>query len=82
MSEEEKKAIEDLKKKYTTEYLDDYEVKFMINYIEKQDKIIDLMAKEILILDIHRANLTYDKARIWETGKGIKEYFRKKVEDE
>ena len=90
MSEEEKKAIEDLKKKYTTEYLDDYEVKFMINYIEKQDKIIDLMADYIHLYTLSGEEDVYCfKVNDCEVVGGskscfdcIKEHFRKKVEDE
>ena len=46
------------------------------NTIEKQDKMIDLMAKEFLILDSFVGdydNYTVDK---------LKEYFRKKVEND
>ncbi len=44
----------------------------------KEDKIIDIMAEEILKLDKMRAS---DKPRIWETEEGVKEFFRKKVEE-
>lgn len=49
---------------------------------QEKDKIIDLMSNEILVLDIKRANMTYDKARIWETEKGIKQYFENKAKEE
>ena len=48
---------------------------------EKKDKIIDLMAKEILILDTKRAENIYDHVRIWETEKGIKQYYENKVKE-
>jgi hypothetical protein len=44
------------------------------------DRMINKMSEEILKLDRIRASHEYDKPRIWETEKGIKEYFRKKVE--
>lgn len=52
-----------------------------VSDLEIKDKMIYEMAKEILKLDEMRASHEYDKPRIWETEKGIKEYFRKKVEE-
>lgn len=64
------------------------EIKEGLNLIEKQnkeaelkDKIIDIMAEEILKLDRMRASHEYDKPRIWETEEGVEEFFRKKVEE-
>ena len=55
--------------------------KKILEHLKKQEKMIDLMADEILILDIKRANYVKDKPRIWETEKGIKQYFEKKAEE-
>ena len=77
------KENEELKTKYdkdTHKLQNDLDIANAKN-IEK-DKIIDLMASEILKLDIKRANNTYDKARIWETEKGIKQYFENKAKEE
>lgn len=45
------------------------------------DRMINKMSEEILKLDRIRASHEYNKPRIWETDEGIKEYFRKKVEE-
>jgi hypothetical protein len=47
--------------------------------MKNKDKIIDLMAKEILRLDTEKSKFEYDHAKMWDTEKGIKEYFIKKV---
>lgn len=52
-----------------------------VSDLEIKDKMIEEMAKEILTLDRIRASYEQDRPRIWETEEGIKEYFRKKVED-
>ena len=49
---------------------------------EEKDKIIDLMSKEILKLDIKRAGIIYDYPRIWENETGIKQYFENKAKGE
>lgn len=67
-----KENIELLKENYTFDKTQ-YE-----NFI--MDRMINKMSEEILKLDRIRASHEYDKPRIWETEKGIKEYFRKKVE--
>lgn len=81
-----KETNEDLRKSVDQIY-DDYQDigKMAFDYsdkIEEQDRIIDLMASEILALDIKRADSTYDKARIWETEKGTKQYFENKAKKE
>lgn len=50
--------------------------------LRQKDKIIDLMSKEILKLDIKRASIIYDSPRIWETEKGIKQHFENKAKGE
>lgn len=47
--------------------------------MKNKDKIIDLMAKEILRLDTEKSKFEYDHAKMWDTEKGIKEYFIKKA---
>lgn len=47
--------------------------------IRNNDKTIDLMAKEILRLDTEKSKFEYDHAKMWDTEKGIKEYFTKKA---
>lgn len=49
--------------------------------LEIKDKMIDSMVNEVLALDKIRARYEQDRPRIWETEEGIKEYFRKKVEE-
>ena len=52
----------------------------LINKMIKQDKIIDKMAQEILRMDTAKSKFEYDHAKVWDTEKGIKEYFKKAVE--
>ena len=83
MTDEEKEEINKLKEKYQTEFLDDYELRFIFNVIqtqqaeiEKKDKIIDLMARTID---------NYDTQLVINTFKNkehVKEYFINKVEEE
>ena len=51
-----------------------------LNLIQKQDKIIDKMAEEILKIDTAKSKFEYDHAKVWDTEKGIKEYFKKVVD--
>lgn len=48
--------------------------------LEKKDKVINEMAKEILRLDTEKSKFEYDHAKMWDIEKGIKEYFTRKVE--
>ena len=47
--------------------------------IKEKDKIIDLMAKEILCIDKSKSEYIYDKPRIWMTEEGIKDYYERKT---
>lgn len=47
--------------------------------LQKKDKIIDLMAKEILYIDKSRSEYIYDKPRIWMTEEEIKDYYERKA---
>ena len=88
MSEEEKKAIEELDKVRKDNYFlfcDD--IRIVLNLIEKQDKIIDLMAEYIhLYTLIGEEDVYCFKVNDCEVVGGskscfdcVKEYFRKKV---
>lgn len=57
-------------------------IKTVLNLIQKQSKIIDKMAEEILKIDTAKSKFEYDHAKVWDTEKGIKEYFKKEVEKE
>ena len=50
--------------------------------IKNLNRIIDLMAEEILRLDTEKSKFEYDHAKMWDTEKGIKEYFAKKAKGE
>lgn len=93
-SEEEKEAIERFKRKikradidimkfsdvYTT--LDIHNLRILLNLIQKQSKVIDKMAEEILKIDTAKSKFEYDHAKVWDTEKGIKEYFEKVVDED
>lgn len=82
-------AKEKLKIMTTTKFNNDYSIdnvdkeaiEIILSMLEEQDKIINLMASEILVLDIKRANDTHDKARIWETEEGVIQYFENKAKE-
>ncbi|MBO6233241.1 MAG: hypothetical protein J6N78_04200, partial [Clostridia bacterium] len=48
----------------------------LINKIIKLEKIIEKMAEEILKIDTAKSKFEYDHAKVWDTEKGIKEYFK------
>ena len=54
----------------------------VLNLIQKQSKIIDKMAEEILKIDTAKSKFEYDHAKVWDTEKGIKEYFKKVVDED
>ena len=97
-SEEEKKAIYELKcaidtKKESEDYEDKQDLPILetlLNLIEKQDKMIDLMAKYIDDYSIEDEFCTkkncyaddYINGHCEKCLNCIKEHFRKKVEDE
>lgn len=66
-----------------SEYLD-LQLAFddIVNLIQKQSKIIDKMAEEILKIDTAKSKFEYDHAKVWDTEKGIKEYFKKVVDED
>ena len=90
-SEEEKEIIEqvkeELKRVHKINHLSgtyvpiDY-LEIMLNLIQKQSKIIDKMAEEILKIDTAKSKFEYDHAKVWDTEKGIKEYFEKVVDED
>lgn len=80
MSEEEKKAIDYLQLCYDLSTIDNKslpKLATVLNLIEKQDKMIDLMA-ETMDLDIMYADEDKDIQTMKEK---IKEKYRKKVEE-
>lgn len=54
----------------------------ILNLIQQQEKIIDKMAEEILKIDTAKSKFEYDHAKVWDTEKGIKEYFKKAVDED
>lgn len=91
-SEEEKEAIEQLrswrdyiiKNKDKVNKANDIEfyLRTALNLIQKQSNIIDKMAEEILKIDTAKSKFEYDHAKVWDTEKGIKEYFEKVVDED
>lgn len=91
-SEEEKEAIERIQKRikdnedYSTNQVwlteDVRCARVLLNLIQKQSKIIDKMAEEILKIDTAKSKFEYDHAKVWDTEKGIKEYFKKVVDED
>lgn len=92
---EEKKAIEIVKNIEFKDLLDSWDAKenydaiqVVLNLIEKQDKIIDLMADEINLQDIDESICSKveekicDEVELGRCSICIKEYFRKKVGNE
>ena len=87
MNEEEKKQLEEIKYKNNCTYCNKYDVDFLINLIEKLEKVIDEMTKYIEhtcyyvdecgnYCDIeHDACNKYDK----NCNECIKQYFYRKV---
>lgn len=73
MSEEEKKAIEELKSLSPSEQ----SIEILLNLIEKQNKIIDKMAEEIYNLD-QKQDMRNDNITIWINKEHILNYFTKK----
>lgn len=68
MSNEEKQILENIIYKHECDYVSEADDEFLFGLIEKQNKIIDLMSKELTnIIDA--------------TEEEIKECFRKKVEE-
>ena len=79
ISDEEKKAIDYLQLCYDLSTIDNEslpKLATILNLIEKQDKIVDLMVE--YIVDLIKYNNPEEKREIQE----VKEYFRKKVENE
>lgn len=80
MNKEEKEKVEKIKWNNEHEYCSKDDVDFLLNLIQKQEAIIDKMAEEILKIDTAKSKFEYDHAKVWDTEKGIKEYFKKEVE--
>lgn len=84
MSEEEKKELEELKSLLYTNTLTQYGKRKLIylyeNLIETQDKMIDLMAEQLGGLSIF--DIDKDEPLILGDKEEVKEYFRKKVEED
>ena len=85
MTNEEKKAIEyftrrikNVKTKYTSIYFKVKYFKMLLNLIEKQDEMINLMAEDIFETTDYEGEKIYN----FKNKQEIKEYFRKRVEED
>lgn len=84
-SEEEKESVAHLEWLLDEGILSSEDESFIekvLNLIQKQSKIIDKMAEEILKIDTAKSKFEYDHAKVWDTEKGIKEYFKKVVDED